>query len=99
MLVIAARSTDVACPHAVSSQDRAALGSFTPRSTRAISRSACRQQAVDSLGGEMLCHGENAVYRLARLPTVVRVARHAHVAFREAAVAAWLASTVSRRSA
>jgi len=64
---------------------------FTRNATRAILGSACRDQGLDDAGAVLLRHGENAVYRLAHDPVIVRIARHPDVPRREVAVASWLA--------
>lgn len=56
--------------------------------------SACRTAALDAEGAEPIRFGENAIYRLAAAPVVVRVARGpAYLASvrREVAVSRWLA--------
>src|SRR4051812_34095276 len=57
--------------------------------------SACRRLGLDSEGAELIRLGENALWRLRRHPTVVRIARLADYyddAVKEVAVARWLAA-------
>ena len=71
--------------------ERVVPGLFIRSVTRAVLRAACREQGLDDAGAVLLRHGENAVYRLAHDPVVVRIARHADVPRREVDVASWLA--------
>lgn len=48
---------------------------FTEESAGAVLREACAVAGVDPSGAELMRLGSNAVYRLARSPVVVRIAR------------------------
>jgi Ser/Thr protein kinase RdoA (MazF antagonist) len=50
---------------------------FTAETAEAVLREACRAAGLDPSGAELLRLGSNAVYRLARTPVVVRIARDA----------------------
>lgn len=67
---------------------------FTAESTRAALDVACREAGMDSRGAILMRLGENALYKLANRPTVVRIARtmdYWPTVTKEVAVARWLA--------
>lgn len=67
---------------------------FTSAAAARVMASACRMVGLDDEGAEQLRFGENALYRLATAPIVVRVARgpaYLPSARREVAVSRWLA--------
>jgi len=66
---------------------------FAAGSTRATLAVACAGLRIESADAVLLRHGENAVYRLAHDPLVVRIACHPDVPRREVDVASWLAAT------
>ncbi|MFD5265709.1 hypothetical protein [Streptomyces sp. NPDC058335] len=47
---------------------------FTAEGVEAVMREACEAAGLDSTGAELLRLGSNAVYRLASLPIIVRIA-------------------------
>ncbi|MER6952260.1 phosphotransferase [Nonomuraea sp. NPDC000554] len=58
-----------------------------------VMRSACRQAGLDPEGAELLRLGENAIYKLASKPVVVRIARGQErlpVVEKELCIATWL---------
>ena len=66
---------------------------FTSAAARAPLEEACSQAGIPSQGAELIRLGENAIFRLAREPVVVRIGRGADVlqdAEKEVAVALWL---------
>ncbi|RSN03385.1 aminoglycoside phosphotransferase [Streptomyces sp. WAC 01325] len=68
---------------------------FTAEGVEIVLREACESAGLDPEGAELLRLGSNAVYRLASLPVIVRIARdpavHAEME-RAVAVARWLES-------
>jgi aminoglycoside phosphotransferase len=67
---------------------------FTPPAVLPVLWLACERAGLSSDGAELLRLGENAVYRLARAPVVVKIARSADRLVRverELCVARWLA--------
>ncbi|MCE6997762.1 aminoglycoside phosphotransferase family protein [Saccharothrix sp. S26] len=48
---------------------------FTPERTRSVLRAACERAGLDARGAELLRHQTNAVFRLATVPVIVKVAR------------------------
>lgn len=67
---------------------------FTPESTRAVLDVACRTVGLDPRGATLMRLGENALYRLAGAPIVVRIARTMDYwsnVTKEVEVARWLA--------
>ncbi|GAA3811365.1 aminoglycoside phosphotransferase family protein [Amycolatopsis tucumanensis] len=67
---------------------------FTADSTRAVLDSACRDAGLDPKGATLMRLGENALYKLASAPIVVRIARTMDYwpnVEKEVAVARWLA--------
>lgn len=67
---------------------------FTSAAAARVMASACRMAGLDDEGAKQLRFGENALYRLATAPVVVRVARgpaYLPSARREVAVSRWLA--------
>lgn len=70
------------------------MTTFSRESTRIVLDGACERIGVSHDGAELLRLGENAIYRLASAPLVVRIARSARLwddATKEVAVAQWLA--------
>ncbi|NUV63035.1 phosphotransferase family protein [Streptomyces sp. CAI-85] len=70
---------------------------FTAEGMEVVLREACEVASLDSTGAELLRLGSNAVYRLASLPVIVRIARDRAVLAemeRAVGVARWL-ETVS----
>lgn len=65
---------------------------FTAASTHAVMRTACREVGLNSEGAEMARLGENAMYRLASAPVMVRIGRSVEAGRKEARIAQWLAS-------
>lgn len=65
---------------------------FTPESTRPAMESACRAAGLDPTGTELARMGENAMYRLANAPVMVRIGRSHEAARKEVGIARWLAS-------
>lgn len=65
---------------------------FTPESTRKALESACKVAGVRAAGAELVRLGENAMYRLAVPPIMVRVGRSTAASRKEARIAMWLAS-------
>ncbi|MEU9435834.1 aminoglycoside phosphotransferase family protein [Streptomyces sp. NPDC048252] len=66
---------------------------FTSARAGAVMRAACRAAGLDGRGAELIRLGENALFRLASVPVVVRVARGEEwlpKAQREVAVSRWL---------
>ncbi|WP_405967702.1 aminoglycoside phosphotransferase family protein [Streptomyces sp. NBC_00015] len=66
---------------------------FTSARAGAVMRAACRATGLDCRGAELIRLGENALFRLASVPVVVRVARGEEwlpKAQREVAVSRWL---------
>ncbi|QEV64953.1 aminoglycoside phosphotransferase family protein [Streptomyces spectabilis] len=66
---------------------------FTAEGVEAVLREACETVGLDPSGAELLRLGSNAVYRLASLPVIVRIARDPAVLAemeRAAGVARWL---------
>ncbi|MBY8878025.1 aminoglycoside phosphotransferase family protein, partial [Actinacidiphila acidipaludis] len=77
-----------------SDSDLGSGAGFTSASAAQVMASACRIAGLDDEGAEQLRFGENALYRLAAAPVVVRVARgpaYLPSARREVAVSRWLA--------
>ncbi|WP_253887834.1 phosphotransferase [Actinokineospora diospyrosa] len=77
--------------------DHASEGSecFSPQVTRAILDAACTKAGLNSTGATRIRTGENALYRLANKPIIVRIARsmdYWNEAVNEVHVAQWLAS-------
>lgn len=71
-----------------------AAAAFTPEATRAVMEIACRDADLDGRGATLMRLGENALYQLASVPVVVRIARtrdYWENAKKEVAVARWLA--------
>lgn len=68
---------------------------FSGESTRAVLTGACAAIGLNPDDAELLRLGENAIYRLACAPVVVRIARprHGEDAAKEVAVAEWLAGS------
>lgn len=67
---------------------------FTPESTRPVLDEACHDARLDPSGATLMRLGENALYRLASAPIVVRIARTMDYwpnVQKEVAVARWLA--------
>ncbi|WP_435582094.1 phosphotransferase enzyme family protein [Amycolatopsis thermoflava] len=67
---------------------------FTPEATRSVLDAACRAADLDPRGASLMRLGENALYRLASAPVVVRIARTMDYwsnVVKEVAVARWLA--------
>jgi Phosphotransferase enzyme family len=67
---------------------------FSSSAVLPVLRDACERAGLGSDGAELLRLGENAIYRLARAPVVVRIARSADRLVRverELCVARWLA--------
>ncbi|WP_338681999.1 aminoglycoside phosphotransferase family protein [Streptomyces acidiscabies] len=70
-------------------------GGFTSAGAARVFRAACRTAGLDDRGAELIRLGENALFRLASAPVVVRVARGREwltTARKEVAVARWLAA-------
>ncbi|MCX5171172.1 aminoglycoside phosphotransferase family protein [Streptomyces antibioticus] len=68
---------------------------FTSAGAARVLRAACRAAGLDGRGAELIRFGENALFRLASVPVVVRVARGEEwvsTAAKEVAVARWLAA-------
>ncbi|WP_406006755.1 aminoglycoside phosphotransferase family protein [Streptomyces sp. NBC_00637] len=66
---------------------------FTAEGVEVVMREACEKAGLDSTGAELLRLGSNAVYRLASLPIIVRIARDRAVLAemeRAVGVARWL---------
>ncbi|MFI5876460.1 aminoglycoside phosphotransferase family protein [Streptomyces sp. NPDC051445] len=66
---------------------------FTSARASRVMRAACRAAGLDDRGAELIRLGENALFRLASVPVVVRVARGKEwlpKAQREVAVSRWL---------
>ncbi|WP_318658247.1 hypothetical protein [Streptomyces triticiradicis] len=75
---------------------------FTAEGMEVVLREACEAAGLDPTGAELLRLGSNAVYRLASLPVIVRIARDpAVLAEMERAVVGlpggWRRSTFRRR--
>ncbi|HUY46614.1 MAG TPA: aminoglycoside phosphotransferase family protein [Streptosporangiaceae bacterium] len=71
-----------------------AAGEFSSSAVAPVLAEACAQARLDSEGAELLRVGENAIYRLASAPVVVRIARSADRMSRvekELCIARWLA--------
>jgi hypothetical protein len=69
------------------------FGGFSAVTTARTLERACAAAGLDGGGAELLRLGENAIYRLASVPVVVRIARRYLPDVRaEVAVARWLAS-------
>ncbi|MFJ6984999.1 MULTISPECIES: phosphotransferase enzyme family protein [unclassified Streptomyces] len=67
---------------------------FTSTGAERVMRAACRTTGLDADGAELIRLGENALFRLASTPVVVRIARGEEwlpTACKEVAVARWLA--------
>src|SRR5437763_3203337 len=67
---------------------------FSPRSTQATFEAACHKVGFDPAGAILIRLGENALYRLAGEPVVVRIARtmeYWHQVQKEVSVSNWLA--------
>ena len=72
-----------------------AAAEFSSSAALPILREACRQVGLDGEGAELLRIGENAIFRLASAPIVVRISRSAERlprVRREICVARWLAA-------
>ncbi|MFF1441690.1 aminoglycoside phosphotransferase family protein [Streptomyces sp. NPDC058295] len=68
---------------------------FTSAGAARVLRAACRTAGLDDRGAELIRLGENALFRLASVPVVVRIARGEEwvpTARKEVAVARWLAA-------
>ncbi|MFE0727607.1 aminoglycoside phosphotransferase family protein [Streptomyces antibioticus] len=68
---------------------------FTSAGAARVLRAACRTAGLDVRGAELIRFGENALFRLASVPVVVRIARGEEwvsTARKEVAVARWLAA-------
>ncbi|MFF3845649.1 phosphotransferase enzyme family protein [Streptomyces sp. NPDC002328] len=68
---------------------------FTSSGAARVLRAACRSAGLDDDGAELIRLGENALFRLASVPVVVRIARGKEwlsTARKEVAVARWLAA-------
>lgn len=68
---------------------------FTSAGTARVAAAACRVAGLPGEGAELMRFGENALFRLASVPVVVRVARgpaYLLSARREVAVSRWLAA-------
>lgn len=68
---------------------------FTSAGAARVLRAACRTAGLDDRDAELLRFGENALFRLASAPVVVRIARGKEwlpTARKEVAVARWLAA-------
>ncbi|WP_340377385.1 aminoglycoside phosphotransferase family protein [Streptomyces sp. SS7] len=68
---------------------------FTSAGAARVLRSACRTAGLDDRGAQLIRLGENALFRLASAPVVVRIARGKEwlsTAGKEVAVARWLAA-------
>ncbi|MGW2981689.1 phosphotransferase enzyme family protein [Streptomyces humidus] len=68
---------------------------FTSAGAARVLRAACRAAGLDDRGAELIRFGENALFRLASVPVVVRIARGKEwvsTARKEVAVARWLAA-------
>ena len=66
---------------------------FTSADASATLKEACSQAGISSQGAQLIRMGENAIFRLAEVPIVVRIGRGADVledAQKEVAVASWL---------
>jgi aminoglycoside phosphotransferase (APT) family kinase protein len=67
---------------------------FTSAGAARVMRAACRAAGLDDRGAELIRLGENALFRLASMPVVVRVARgerYLRTSRTEVAVSRWLA--------
>ncbi|NEB19476.1 aminoglycoside phosphotransferase family protein [Streptomyces coelicoflavus] len=67
---------------------------FTSTTATRVMAAACRTAGLDSNGAELIRLGENALFRLASLPVIVRIARGREwlpTARKEVAVSRWLA--------
>ncbi|MGW1267203.1 aminoglycoside phosphotransferase family protein [Streptomyces sp. NPDC002491] len=67
---------------------------FTSARAARVLRAACQRAGLDDRGAELIRFGENALFRLASVPVVVRIARGEEwvpTARKEVAVARWLA--------
>ncbi|ODU99047.1 MAG: hypothetical protein ABT15_32585 [Pseudonocardia sp. SCN 73-27] len=74
--------------------DRETVSTFGSASAAAVLRSACAMIGESASGAELLRLGENAIFRLAAAPIVVRIARGMDRwgdATKEVAVSVWLA--------
>ncbi|GAA4536609.1 aminoglycoside phosphotransferase family protein [Pseudonocardia xishanensis] len=74
--------------------DRETVSTFGSASAAAVLRSACTMIGESASGAELLRLGENAIFRLAAAPIVVRIARGMdrwEDATKEVAVSVWLA--------
>ncbi|MEV4227781.1 aminoglycoside phosphotransferase family protein [Streptomyces bobili] len=68
---------------------------FTSAGAARVLRAACQAAGLDDSGAELIRMGENALFRLASMPVVVRIARGKEwlsAARKEVAVARWLAA-------
>ncbi|MCQ9133061.1 phosphotransferase enzyme family protein [Streptomyces hilarionis] len=68
---------------------------FTSAGAARVLRAACQRAGLDDRGAELIRFGENALFRLASAPVVVRIARGKEwvsTARKEVAVARWLAA-------
>lgn len=65
---------------------------FTPESTRKVLVAACRVASIESGGADLIRLGENALYRLADQPIIVRIGRSEVASTKEVAIARWLKS-------
>ncbi|WP_431997266.1 phosphotransferase enzyme family protein [Streptomyces fungicidicus] len=68
---------------------------FTSAGAARVLRAACRTAGLDERGAELVRFGENALFRLASVPVVVRIARGKEWLFtarKEVATARWLAA-------
>lgn len=74
--------------------DGRSVPDFSEASTHPVLAEACAVTSLDATGAELLRLGENAIYRLATAPVVVRIARSMDVlddVRKEMRVARWLA--------
>lgn len=64
---------------------------FTPDTTLQALESACKVAGLSAVGAELVRLGENAMYRLATSPIMVRIGRSTAASRKEARIAKWLA--------
>ncbi|MGW5114831.1 aminoglycoside phosphotransferase family protein [Streptomyces noursei] len=70
-------------------------GGFTSAGATRVLAAACQAAGLDDRGAELIRFGENALFRLASEPVIVRIARsgdYLPLARKEAAVSRWLAA-------
>ncbi|WP_084628598.1 phosphotransferase enzyme family protein [Amycolatopsis nigrescens] len=70
----------------------ASAAKFTPETTTKAAEAACRAVQLDPTGAELIRMGENALFKLATAPVMVRVGRSAEASHKEAEVARWLSA-------